>query len=293
MFNKKLIVVSDAFANRFQGGAELSLESILESAPSDVVRIESFRVNKEFIQKHCEDFWIFGNFYELSRSLITYIIKKNIKYSVFEYDYKYCSFRSDDIHRLATKNDCDCHEKRHGKEIALFLFKSSLLWWMSAAQKAFYEEKFEFLKKHKNSEVLTSTFSERDTLFMKALNNLDKQKTNEYIILNSDFPIKNTRGCVAAAEENNLPYKLVSGLKRNEMLRVLSESEGLIFLPIGKDTCPRLVIEAKLLGCKLLLNENVQHVPEEWFKKPKEEIFDYLESRKKYFWEKVENTLND
>jgi len=293
MLNKKIIVVSDAFSDQFQGGAELTLESILETAPEEIIRVQSAKVDKDLIERHSDDFWIFGNFSQLSRELLVSFVKREIKYSVFEYDYKYCKFRSPDIHKLAEKEDCDCHIQRHGKEVGLFLYKSTLLWWMSDAQKAFYEEKFNFLKNHENSETLSSTFSERDTLFMKSLYKLNKPKTKEYIILNSKFPIKNTAGCVSIAKENNLEYKLVSGLPRHELLRLLSESEGLIFLPIGNDTCPRLVIEAKLLGCKLLLNDKVQHVKEEWFTKAPPEIFDYLDSRKKYFWKKVENVLDE
>ena len=164
---------------------------------------------------------------------------------------------------------------------------------MSDSQKLFYEQKFDFLKRHKNSEVLSSTFSERETLFMRSLQSLNTKKTNEYVILNSDFAIKNTAGCVSVAKENKLSYKLVSGLPRHELLRLLSDSEGLVFLPIGKDTCPRLVIEAKLLGCKLLLNKNVQHTSEDWFLKTPDEMFDYLDSRKEYFWNKAENVLNE
>jgi|3_EtaG_2_1085321.scaffolds.fasta_scaffold00906_6 hypothetical protein len=293
MPKKRLIAVSDAFSDLFQGGAELSLESILEVAPDDVVRIQSSKINKDFIEKYRNDFWIFGNFYEFPRELMISFIKKNIKYSVFEYDYKYCSFRSAEIHELATGKECDCHEHRHGKEVGLFFYKSSLLWWMSEEQKHTYEEKFDFLKAHNNSEVLTSTFSERDMLFMRELNKISREKTNEYIILNSQFPIKNTAGCIDLAKKNNLKYRLVSNLKRYEMLRLLFESEGLIFLPIGKDTCPRLVIEAKLLGCRLILNNNVQHASEEWFSNDPTEIFDYLDSRKKHFWKKVEKVLND
>ena len=63
----------------------------------------------------------------------------------------------------------------------------------------------------------------------------------------------------------------------------MSTSKGLIFKPLGGDTCPRIVIEAKLLGCDLILNENVQHKDEEWFLTP-ESCLEYLKSRKDVFW---------
>jgi len=47
------------------------------------------------------------------------------------------------------------------------------------------------------------------------------------------------------------------------------------------------------LGCRLILNNNVQHASEEWFSNDPTEIFDYLDSRKKHFWKKVEKVLND
>ena len=69
------------------------------------------------------------------------------------------------------------------------------------------------------------------------------------------------------------------------MLQKLAESKGLCFKPTGLDTCPRMVIEAKLLGCELDINDLVQHKDEEWFTKGYEEIKEYLIQRPVYFWE--------
>jgi hypothetical protein len=49
-----------------------------------------------------------------------------------------------------------------------------------------------------------------------------------------------------------------------------------------------MVIEAKLLGCKLILNENVQHKDEPWFATENlEEIFQYLSDAPSRFWNAV------
>ena len=85
-------------------------------------------------------------------------------------------------------------------------------------------------------------------------------------------------------KENNLDYEVVWNLPYEEVLEKLSTAEGICFKPSGYDTCPRFVIEAKLLGCKLELNDNVQHVNEEWFTADKESTLDYLKSRKNIFW---------
>ena len=36
-------------------------------------------------------------------------------------------------------------------------------------------------------------------------------------------------------------------------------------MPLDYDTCPRVVIEAKLLGLDLILTDNVLHKDEDWF----------------------------
>ncbi len=74
-------------------------------------------------------------------------------------------------------------------------------------------------------------------------------------------------------------------MQYKDMLSTLAKARGLIFLPSAGDTCPRIVIEAKLLGCELILNENVMHKEESWFKKSKKEIYAYLLNRVNVFWE--------
>ena len=89
------------------------------------------------------------------------------------------------------------------------------------------------------------------------------------------------------ANTKGLEFELFANLTHDEMLKKFSESKGLIFTPTQFDTCPRVTIEAKLLGCELILNDNVQHKNEEWFSKGKNEIIDYLKSRTKFFWETI------
>ena len=187
----KIIAVSDMFAEEYMGGAELTLESILEMSPYEVTKVKSNEVSRQFIDENSNDFWIFGNFTHFPRDLMLYFIRSKINYTVFEYDYKFCSHRSPEKHVYSENKECDCHLERHGKEVALFLHKSKFVWWMSQEQKKIYESKFHFLKEKEESYVLSSTFSERDTMFMKALSSLPNRNSNgDYLILNSDSWIK-------------------------------------------------------------------------------------------------------
>jgi len=50
------------------------------------------------------------------------------------------------------------------------------------------------------------------------------------------------------------------------------------------------VIEAKLLGCELEINDNVLHASEDWFKTDSvEEIEEHLKQQPKRFWDLVQD----
>ena len=83
--------------------------------------------------------------------------------------------------------------------------------------------------------------------------------------------------------------EIIGGLSYYDLLRKLSKFKGLSFHPLGADTCPRTVIEAKLLGLQLYLNDNVQHLGEAWFEGERDEIEDYLLSRHEVFWNEIKS----
>jgi len=276
-----IIVVSDAFSNTFTGGAELTTDALLDFGFHNYKKIHSSTVDTATVNKYKDYKWIFGNFFNLSNAAL-YEVTKNVKeYSILEYDYKYCKFRLKSKHEKID-GVCDCHKTTRGKLIAVFFAKARNLFFMSHNQKREYESIFPFLSK-KESVVLSSSFTEKTLSYIKSLNT--KNKNKKYVILQSNFWVKGTEEAIQYAKENNLEYELVSGLKHRDLLKKLSLSKGLIFLPMGFDTCPRLTIEAKLLDCELILNENVQHKEEPWFQ-TKSSIIDYIEKQRELFYER-------
>jgi len=277
-----IVVVSDIFSEQMLGGAELTTDALLENGFDNYKKINSTQLTSEIIDDLKEKKWIFFNFFGVSDKNIFDIIKKVKNYSVVEYDYKYC------IYRLKTKhehleNECHCEKTSRGKLIALFLAKSKNLFFMSKGQKEEYENVFPILKKHQSSSVLSSSFTDENLQYILSLNTEDKN--NKYIILNSDSWVKGKNKCIEYAKNNGVDYELVSGLSHRELLKKLSTSKGLIFLPNGYDTCPRIVIEAKLLDCDIIINDNVQHKEEEWFQN-KETISTYVKKQKQEFYER-------
>lgn len=283
----RYIFVSDYFTSDFLGGAELTTEAIIEPKKSEVFHIKSPEVTENFIENNKDKIWIFGNFYNVPMNSILLFIKMKINYSIIEYDYKLCKFRSIEKHQKLNGN-CNCIEEKYGKLMFLFFKNAKKTWFMSKIQRNFYLS--QKAVNSEDSEILSSVFSPDILSKIKNLySDKNNKKNDNFLILNSNSWIKGTEEAIGYAKNNNLKYELVSGLTNEQILRKLALSKGLIFLPRGKDTCPRIVIEAKLLNCELILNENVLHKDEEWFANKKtEEIFDYLLNRADFFWKYYE-----
>ena len=277
-----IVFVSDYFIEDYNGGGELTSEALIIDCPLSVEKIHSKNVSKALIDSKKDRFWVFGNFTEVDENLLIYAAQ-NLNYSVLEYDYKFCKWRSIQKHEFI-ENICACKNTRKGKIISIFYNSAKSLHFMSANQREIYLELYPFLKK--NSYVLNSVFSDETLTYIQELKQKNRKKNNKWIILNSQSWIKGLADCVRYARKNNLEYELVWGLSHKDMLKKMAESRGLIFLPKGHDTCPRFVIEAKLLGCELILNDFVQHKDEKWFSN-KDNLMSHLKTRTRTFWNEV------
>ena len=250
-----VIFVSDLFIENYVGGGELTSEAIVKSSLLPVFKINSRNVSLQLMKEHADKFWVFGNFADLSEACIMYAIK-NLNYANLEYDYKYCIYRSPEKH-IAAEGRCDCHNQRRGKLVSAFYKKSKQTWFMSEKQKNNYVDKFPFLDSP-HIKVLNSVFSDETLDFIETLDT--NNKNNKWLISNSPSWIKGTETAVLYAKQNNLEYELVWGLEHKQLLEKMAKSKGVIYLPPGGDTCPRFIIEAKMLDCELILNDNVQHI---------------------------------
>jgi glycosyltransferase involved in cell wall biosynthesis len=285
-----IVFVSDIFADEYPGGAELTTAALIGSGGSTkIAKVKSSQLTMELLSTGVDKYWIFTNFAGMNKELIPAIIA-NLRYSIVEYDFKYCNYRSPEKHEADTGNKCDCHDQMIGKMISAFFFGAESLFWMSDKQRQIYESHFPFLSQ-KRSILLSSIFSPK---FFETVSGLiDAEKGEEYIIVGSNSWIKGVEDSVAYCEKNNLKYSVVANLTHQKLLEKMSAAKGLVFLPLGGDTCPRTVIEAKLLGCELIINDNVLHKDEEWFVSDSaRDTVEWLMSGPSRFWEEVTRSLN-
>jgi len=274
---------ADYYQDQLVGGAELSIGAILTKAPIPTHRVNTSRLTIELMEEKKDRFWIFGNYSRLSDDCIAYAID-NLDYVIVAFDYMWCTYRSQHLHEQVD-GSCCCPDSSHGLLNARFHSKAKKIFWMSNAQRNVWQENFDSLKASQHI-VLGSVFSDESLSCLDAL--YSRQKiNNKWIISGSESWIKGRECAIKYAENNHLDYEIIWNTGHLEFLEKLSVSKGLIHLPPGFDTCPRIVIEARLLGCELIINDNIQHVNEDWWSLAREEMFSYLRKRVNIFWREI------
>jgi hypothetical protein len=59
-------------------------------------------------------------------------------------------------------------------------------------------------------------------------------------------------------------------------------------MPAGYDVSCRMITEMKLLGRDIITSNKVQHMTEAWFNSGKAGMLEFLRSRNKVFWERID-----
>jgi len=286
--NEDYIFVSDLFSNQLVGGAELSLESLVKTVPSGKTstKINSAKITEKLVQLNKNKKWIFGNIAQINTEMVNYISNNINDYYFIEYDYKFCGYRNPVLHQFLEGSSANYEDTERGIAITNFINNSKKSFFMSSGQKDVYEKSLGKINKSK-TEILSSTFGEEFFSNIKRLS--QNEKEDKWLVLGSRSWVKGTEQSQRWCEENELNYEIVAGLTPSEVLEKLSRAKGVCFLPSGYDTCPRFVIEAKLLGCELQLNDNVQHASEDWFNTDDlNTITEYLKGRTEFFWSEIE-----
>ena len=282
------VFVNDLFKEQYVGGAELSLQALMDSCPGTHTKFNSSGLNTNIIDTLKDSTWIFGNVAQIpSPDLLQYIIDSGIKYHFVEFDYKFCEYRNPSLYQMLEDEECEYDKTDQGSLITNFVNNSVQTHFMSEEQRNVYKTNLSGLDDTKTT-ILSSIFDDQFFLQIEELRAAPPEKTGAHIVLGSRSWVKGFAESEKWCKENNLEYEVINNLPHSDVLNRLASSKGIVFKPTGLDTCPRYVIEAKLLGCNLELNDNVQHLNEEWFNTDDlDSIVTYLSSRREVFWNNV------
>lgn len=288
--NQKYIVLDDCLVKN--GGTYLTLDSILESRSKDCFTISFSTLTKNFIDYNKDKLWILGNVMKVvaeNKTEELFKILEECRFVKLEFDYNFCPYRSEFGHEVFKKQKCECPHGTSGDSVLSKMYDLITLnckhsFFMSERQRAVYSNHLPMLDFSRSS-VLSSCFSKSSLQLFEKYK--DNAKNDKYAILEGYGGFHSFAKGVKEAKEfceaNNLKFDVLPNQDYEKHIETLSYYKGLIFTPVIHDTCPRCIIEARLLNLEVICNNNCQHIYEFWWK-DKSKTLNYLKERPNYFW---------
>jgi hypothetical protein len=282
------------------GGTNLTILSMLEDRIEDVIKLSTSSFTKLDIAQNLDKVWIIGNIMGLAQrkdeSLINDLFSFVKKFVKIEFDYNFCQYRGEIPHQKLGNVRCSCPYGTTGVPILsdiydFILEKSRHIFYMSERQRAVFANHMPNLDFSKTS-ILSSCFSKKDLALFQNLKESSNTKNNKYAILKGfggwHSEAKGTDNAKNFCSVNKLDYDVLPIQKYEDHIKILAKYKGLVFLPIIDDTCPRAIIEARLLDLEVITNINCQHVTEWWWK-DQNKTLEYIQSRPKFFWSIIDS----
>jgi hypothetical protein len=281
--NRDVFYISDFFFDQVLGGGELNdseLLKILNNKGYQVKKKNCHLVDVSLLKENKSCLFIVSNFINLSEECKNFFIN-NIDYIIYEHDHKYLKRRNPALFKefLAPKDEI----------INLDFYKS--------AKKIFCQSSFHKNIVFKNTnldnlESLSGNLWPIETLeFIRKLSKENKQ--DKCSIMNSTTPHKNTHGSIRYANKKNLDYDLIQSNNYYEFLTKLSKNKSFVFLPKTPETLSRVLVEARMLGCKVITNDLVGASKEEWFGLKGEQLIDFMKNKREEIYNKIAGVINE
>ena len=257
----------------FVGGAALNDEEIyrLLSERFDVQKIKSRYLYEGFVQENLDSFFIISNFFGINPA-IRDLIQSKCKYILYCHDYKFVRHTNpaaypDQIVPPRDLINVEFHKDAH-KIICQTQF-----------QKDIYDKNLKC--PDKTVSFSGNLWSEDHLDLLEDL--LEGKKRTRYAIVNSPYPQKGVKEAVEFCEKEKILYDIIEDPDYEKFLQKLSQYSHLVFFPSTPETCCRLVLEAKMMGVKTVINNLVGCSYEPWYRKEGKEMIDFMRKKRKGF----------
>lgn len=263
-----IIFIADFFVEQVNGGGELANEEVIKHLLSKDIHVEkknSHEVTEEYLLENTDKFFIVANFVNLQSNLLP--LFENLNYVIYEHDHKYVNTRNPSV------------------------FKNHLAPYESLINESFYKTAKAVLCQSKiHSEVVAKNLLLNNVVSLgcslwsqKTLDHIESvlgnTKNKKTVVVKSPNKIKGTYEAKRYCEKNDIDYEAIGSPDYYTFLNQLSQSESLVFFPTTLESFCRLAVEARMLGCKLITNENIGATSEEWFGKKGQDLINFIRGK--------------
>tara|TARA_Y100000034_G_C6666845_1_gene292577 strand:- start:313 stop:645 length:333 start_codon:yes stop_codon:yes gene_type:complete len=108
----------------------------------------------------------------------------------------------------------------------------------------------------------------------------------------SNIDHKNTNDAIKYCSLQRKKYELIPPLPYYDFLKRLGTNDTLVFLPKTPETLSRIVVEARMMGMRVITNNRVGAAKEEWFSLKGKELIEVIRHKREEISNKVLEYLN-
>lgn len=255
-----IVLVDDFPGGSPTGGAEQvnkSLEDYLDFSWAKSVNVKWEKDKK----------YIISNISTMPKDSIKSLVNSDIEYVILEHDYKICETRHPWRHEgCIVPKDRRINYDLYKRAEAVFVQTTDHL-------NCFLDNEVEanFIN------LKCSLWGDDDLYMMEELLRRNVSKTHRFAIYDSSNWIKNTAGAVSFCKANVLDFDLIqNSYLRKDFLLEMYKRPALVFFPLARESCCRLVVEARCLNMNVITNRNYGAVLEPWFSMSGDELIKFL-----------------
>ena len=285
---KKIVYISDFFvSDGWYGGAEIVDDILIKYFKEDGFDVVTFK-NNDLTDKHiklyrqCGYHLIVSNFTLMSDSASDELIKVPGSYSIMEHDHKYVKTRDPARYEdfLAPADDI---VNREIYENARYIFAQSQI-------------QADCIKKNLNIEHVInlgmSLWTEEQLNIIES--HFDNPKKDLAAIVNSKNPTKNTMGTVDYCNNKKIAYGLIGSLDYSTFIKQLSEHSSYVYIPVVLESFNRVLLEARMLDCKILSTNWNGCISEPWFTKYKgKELIEFVREQRIRVYNDIKSAVTE
>ena len=254
----KIAFLADFFVeDGINGGGELNNEELIKllvNSGNDVKKYHTRGLTIDHLPSK-EVKLIVGNFIALSQEVKDYITQ-NFSYIIYEHDHKYLKTRDPSHFKNYKAPEDQIINKEFYQNAKAVICQSKLH--MRVVERNLCLDNI--------VSVSGNLWSEESLDYLEQISTSQEDKEDICSIMYSNIPNKNVEESILYCRVNQLKSEKIMPCSHKEFLTKLNKNKTLIFFPKTLETLSRIVVEARMLNCKVITNRKIGATSEEWFK---------------------------
>jgi len=284
---KKIVFIADFFIEEMGGGAEIYDNILINLLLEDGFDVIKFK-NTDLTDKHIHLYknsgyhFIVSNFTLMNDLVSTTLVNNPGCYSIMEHDHKYVKTRNPSVYKNYIAPASDIVNRK----------------FYTNAKNIFAQSKIqaETIRKnlHINNVVNLGMSLWTDEQLQIIENNIDNPKEENASVLNSKNPTKNTHAAIEHCTQKSIPYTLIGSPNYKEFIQQLSLHQSHVFVPRVLESFNRVILEARMLNCKIITTNLNGCTSEDWFPKYKgKELIEFVRTQRARVFEDIKSAILD